>query len=315
MPRLYALAFVLIAAGSAQAAEKTLDKTFTVSPGGTLLVDADGADIHVAGNDSNQVVVHMVFRGSESDLAKMKIDAVQTSNGVSVTMKKEDRGWFSWGGWGGEQNIQVTVPRHYTVNAHTGGGGVELKDTEGAATLHTSGGDVSAKNVGGNVELKTSGGSIHADAIRGDVDADTSGGDVSAKNITGNAKLQTSGGSIQADTVQGDVDADTSGGDVRLLKVDGKIRGNSSGGSVRLSLVGANRGISATSSGGDIEMSLPRGTAARIDASTSGGEVTTDIPVTTTVVKEHALHGTFNGGGETIYAHTSGGSIRVHAEN
>src|SRR6185503_7599485 len=130
MPRLYALAFVLIAAGSAHAAEKTLDKTFTVSAVGSLLVEADGADIHVAGTDSNQVVVHMVFRGSESDLAKMKIDAVQTSNGVSVTMKREDRSWFSWGGWGGEQNIQVTVPRHYTVNAHTGVGGEDPAATE-----------------------------------------------------------------------------------------------------------------------------------------------------------------------------------------
>ena len=54
MSRLSAIALVLIAAGSAHAAEKTLDRTFTVSPGGTLVVDADGAAIHVSGNDSNR---------------------------------------------------------------------------------------------------------------------------------------------------------------------------------------------------------------------------------------------------------------------
>jgi DUF4097 and DUF4098 domain-containing protein YvlB len=279
MSRLSAIALVLLAAGSAQAAERTLDRTFTVSPGGTLVVDADGASIHVSGNDSNQVIVHMVVHASEKELADLKLEAFQKDGGVTATMRSGKQGWFSWGSWRGESNIEVTVPRRYAINARTGGGSVELRDTVGAATLKTSGGDISAKNVVGNVELKTSGGSIETDAIRGDVDADTSGGDV------------------------------------RLLNVDGKISGNTSGGSVRCSLVGANRGISATTSGGDIELGLPRGTAANIDATTSGGEITTEIPVTSTVLKENDLEGTLNGGGERIYARTSGGSIKLRVSN
>ena len=279
MPRLSAIALVLIAAGSAHAAEKTLDRTFTVSPGGELVVDADGAAIHVSGNSGNQVIVHVVVRGSEKDLANMKLDAIQKDNGVSVTLRNGKLSWFSWGSWRSEQDIEVSVPPRYGIKVQTGGGSVDLRDTVGPASLNTSGGDISAKNVVGNVELRTS------------------------------------GGSIQADTIRGDVDADTSGGDVRLLHVDGKIRGNTSGGSVRCSLVGANRGILATTSGGDIELSLPRGTTANIDATTSGGEVTSEIPVTSTVRKETDLVGTLNGGGERIYAHTSGGSITVRAEN
>jgi DUF4097 and DUF4098 domain-containing protein YvlB len=279
MPRLSAIALILIAAVPAHAAEKTFDRTFAVTPGGTLVVDADGAAIRVSGNDSNQVVVHMVFRGSEKNLADMKLDAVQKGDGVTVTMKTGRSSWFSWGSWRSEANIEVTVPRRYAINARTSGGNMDLRDTTGTATLRTSGGDVSAKNVTGNVELRTS------------------------------------GGSIVADTIRGDVDADTSGGDVRLLHVDGKIRGNTSGGNVRLSLVGANRGIHATTSGGDIELNLPRSITANIDASTSGGEVTTDIPVTSTTREKTELEGTLNGGGERIYAHTSGGSVMVRAEN
>lgn len=279
MPRLYALALVLIAAGAAQAAEKKLDRTFTVSPGGTLIVDADGASVHVSGNDSSQVVVHMVIEASDKELANTKLEAVQNSSGVNVTMKREKGSWFSWGSSSSEQDIQVTVPRHYVVKVHTGGGGIELQDTVGTATLNTSGGSISAKNVTGNIELRTSGGSIHTD------------------------------------TIKGDVDADTSGGDVRLMNVDGKIRGNSSGGGVRVSLVGANRGIEATTSGGGIEVTLPRGTAANVDASTSGGDIKSDLPITSTEWKETSISGTLNGGGEKIYAHTSGGSIRLRAAN
>jgi len=279
MSRLSALALVLLVTGCAQAAEKKLDRTFTVSPGGTLTVDADGASIHVSGSDSNQVVVHMVAHASERDIADLKLDAVQNGDGVNVTMRKGKSSWFSWGGWSGEQDIQVTVPRNYMINARTGGGSVELKDTVGNATLKTSGGDLSARNVVGNLELRTSGGSIRADAIRGDVDADTSGGDV------------------------------------RLLNIDGKIRGDTSGGSVRVSLAGANRGISATTSGGDIEVSLPRATTGNIEASTSGGDVKTELPVTSTKFEDDSIVGSLNGGGERIYAHTSGGSIRLRAEN
>jgi len=275
MSRLSALALVLLVTGCAQAAEKKLDRTFTVSPGGTLTVDADGASIHVSGTDSNQVVVHMVAHASERDIADLKLDAVQNGDGVNVTMRKGKSSWFSWGGWSGEQDIQVTVPRNYMINARTGGGSVELKDTVGNATLKTSGGDLSARNVVGNLELRTSGGSIRADAIRGDVDADTSGGDV------------------------------------RLVRADGRIKANTSGGSVKCSLVGANREISATTSGGDIELALPRGTAGNVEASTSGGEIKSSLPVTASVIKEGRLEGSLNGGGALIRARTSGGNISL----
>jgi len=279
MPRLYAFALLLIAAGSAQAAEKTLDRSFNVSPGGTLFVDADGSSVHVSGTDSNQVVVHMLFRGSDNEVAGLTLDAVQKDNDVTVTMKKQRKGWTWWGRWSGDQEIEIKVPRQYVVNVHTGGGSIQLHDTVGAATLKTSGGSINAKNVVGNIELDTS------------------------------------GGSIVAETIKGDVDADTSGGSVRLTRIDGKIRGNTSGGSVSVSLVGANRGISATTSGGGIELRLPRGTTANIDASTSGGNVNTELPVTTTELKETRLVGTLNGGGAPIYAHTSGGSVSLRAEN
>jgi DUF4097 and DUF4098 domain-containing protein YvlB len=143
----------------------------------------------------------------------------------------------------------------------------------------------------------------------------TSGGDIDAKNVNGNVELRTSGGGILAESIQGEVDAETSGGDIRLLQVDGKIKGRTSGGSVRCSLVGSNRGISATTSGGDIELTVPRAVAGNLEMSTSGGDITTDIPVTATVLKNDHLRGSLNGGGQEIEARTSGGSIRLRAAN
>jgi DUF4097 and DUF4098 domain-containing protein YvlB len=277
MTRFSVIAIALMAASPAFAAEKTFDKTFTVSPGGSLVVDADSASVRVSGGDTNQVTVHMTARASEEELAGMKFDAVQEGNGVTVTARRKEKGgsWFNWRSWNNEGRIEVTVPRRYTVSVRTGGGSIELRDTTGSAKLNTSGGDVTASNVTGNVDLRTS------------------------------------GGTIRAETIRGDVDADTSGGDVKLLQVDGKIRGNTSGGSVRCSLVGSNRGISVRTSGGDIEVTVPQATTGNVEATTSGGSIDSDLTLSTTSVKEGRLAGSLNGGGQPINAHTSGGSIRL----
>jgi hypothetical protein len=279
MSRYFAIAFICIASASAQAAEKKLDRTFTVAPGGMLTVEADGSSIEVSGNDGYQVIVHMFSRSAEEDLEKIEMDASQHGNDVAVTLKHGKSSWFSLRNWNREEKIQVSVPRRYRVDAHTSGGGVELRDTTGDASLRSSGGGITAKNVNGNVEARTSGGGIHVD------------------------------------TVRGDVDADTSGGEVQLLHIDGKIRGNSSGGGVRCSLVGANRGIKATTSGGGIVVMVPRGTKGSVDLSTSGGGVKSEFALESSVKKDDSIVGLLNGGGAAIYAHTSGGSVSLREQD
>jgi DUF4097 and DUF4098 domain-containing protein YvlB len=96
-----------------------------------------------------------------------------------------------------------------------------------------------------------------------------------------------------------------------LLRIDGKIRANTSGGGVQCELVGANRGIWASTSGGDIRLIVPKDITGTIDAESSGGSIHTDLPITTTVIEEHRMSGAINGGGEKIYARTSGGSITL----
>jgi hypothetical protein len=277
MARYLAFVLVLFAATSADAAEKSLTRTFNVAPGGKLTVDADSVSVKVSAADSNQVTVRINVRASDEDLANAKVDAVQDANGVTVTMRLRNKDkWFSWSG-NTEGLIEVTVPKRYSANVKTSGGSIELLDMVGAATLNTSGGQIVTKNVTGNLELRTSGGGILAESIRGDVDAHTSGGGV------------------------------------RLLDIDGKIKGHTSGGSVKCSLVGANRGISATTSGGSIQLIVPRNTSANIEASTSGGRITSDLPIAATDREDTHIEGSINGGGAPIHASTSGGGISLNA--
>jgi len=276
-PAIAAVISLALLAVDAQAAEKKVDRTFNVAPGGTLIVDADSASVRVTGSSGNQVVVQMLASASEDDLASMKLEATQSGNEVNVVMRRGKTAWFR--SWSGDQKIEVSVPQRFEVKVKTGGGDVELSNTTGSASLNTSGGDIVAKNVTGNVDSNTS------------------------------------GGSITMDTIRGEVDADTSGGDIHLVRVDGKMRGNTSGGNVEVDLVGANRGIVASTSGGSIRLTLPRATNANLEATTSGGGFTSDLPVSTTTFREGHVKGTLNGGGPSIDANTSGGDISVRAAN
>jgi DUF4097 and DUF4098 domain-containing protein YvlB len=322
---------LLASSFAAQAAEKRLDRTFTVAPGGRLTIDSDGSDLRVEGTSGNQVEVHILLKGSESTLERMTLTAEQSGNDVAVAAKHGSGKWTNlFGSWSLDGKVEVKVPHNYNIDIRTAGGdivvgqlegeargktsGGDIKVTElrGPVEMQTSGGDIRAEQIDGNTRLGTSGGDVDVTRLTGDLDAKTSGGYIHLSDISGKVVARTSSGNVIASGIRGDSDLKTSGGDIRAT-IDGKIAAHTSGGDVTAELVGANRGISVSSSGGDLVVRVPRNTAGALNASTSGGSVRSDIPVTTTEMGEHKLTGTLNGGGNEIYARTSGGSIKVVA--
>lgn len=209
---------------TAQAAERRLDRTFTVAAGGRLTVEASGADIRVRSTDSEQVVVHALIRGSERKIERMRLEAEQRGNDVLVTAKQPSgwSGWFSFGSWQ-DSEIEVLVPRSYHVD------------------------------------------------------------------------VSTSGGDLLLERIQGDVSGKTSGGDIRVAEVRGPVKMNTSG--------------------GDIVLRMSKDVSAALYASTGGGSVRSELPVTTSEFSSRKLVGTLNGGGEQIQARTSGGSIRLQSRD
>ena len=316
---------------AAHAEEKRLDRTFSVAPGGRLTIDADAADLRVTGTSGNQVVVHILLKASERALEHMTVTADQSGNDVAVVAKHGTGKWTDWfGSWSMDGKIEVQVPHQYNFDIHTSGGDITVGQLQGTAHGRTSGGDILVTDIHGPVDMQTSGGDVRVEQIdgetrlstsggdvdiarlNGDLDAKTSGGYIHLADVVGKVVARTSSGDVIARNVRGDSDLKTSGGDIRAT-IDGKIAAHTSGGNVTAELVGANRGISVSSSGGDLTIRVPKSTTGELEASTSGGSVRTELPVTTTEMGEHKLTGTINGGGNPIYAHTSGGSIKLVA--
>ncbi|HEX9406111.1 MAG TPA: DUF4097 family beta strand repeat-containing protein, partial [Thermoanaerobaculia bacterium] len=66
---------------------------------------------------------------------------------------------------------------------------------------------------------------------------------------------------------------------------------------------------------GRITVALPKSVAAILDAATTNGGITTDLPLTTTETRQHsALRGMINGGGTAeLRLRTTNGSINIEA--
>ena len=147
---------------------------------------------------------------------------------------------------------------------------------------------------------------------RFNLDVNTAGGDIKCGGITGTVELNTSGGDVWADKFSGFMNASTSGGDVFLFCKDAKINAETSGGDIKLEYEGENKGIDLSTSGGDIDIRLPKDFTAKMELATSGGDVSCSLNMTS--VKKMSgsrLIGELNGGGEILSAHTSGGDISV----
>jgi DUF4097 and DUF4098 domain-containing protein YvlB len=140
----------------------------------------------------------------------------------------------------------------------------------------------------------------------------TAGGDIKCGGIKGKATLNTSGGDVWTDKCSGDINVSTSGGDIFLFCNDAEINAETSGGDIRLEYEGENKGIEISTSGGDIEIKLPKLFSAAMELSTSGGDVSCALSMNN--IKKASgsrLIGDLNSGGEILSAHTSGGDITV----
>jgi hypothetical protein len=285
---------------------RQVDKTFAVSPGGTLRVQTMGGDVRVATADTAEVRVtaRQTFRtNSESEadeiLAAMTFRIEQQGNDVVAEAKSDRKG-----GWFGQNRVAVDftvmVPRQFNVD------------------LVTSGGDIRVGDLTGTVKARTSGGDLEFARIAGDVEGRTSGGDVSLAEGTARADLSTSGGDITVTRAGGPTKVSTSGGDIRLEAVAELLGASTSGGTIVARLLEApRRDVELSSSGGDIRVTLPKAAAFVLDAGTSGGNVDA-AGLTLTLEKggqgKSRLSGSVNGGGPRLRLRTSGGDIKVRAE-
>ena len=305
------------------ATEEQTNRTFQVSPGGTLIVDVDFGSIKVVTNSTDAVDVNAwrkVTRSSAADEQKFLADnpVVFSNEGNTVTVRcrsgvKEKFHWFGGFRNRNEGSYTIKVPAHFNARLNTSGGGITASDLVGEVKAGTSGGGLRFERLQGPLNGDTSGGGIRVTDCVGPTRIHTSGGGIEVSEGSGSLDGDTSGGSVTVRTYRGPVSVDTSGGGIDIENIAGEIKGHTSGGSIHAVLLSPIPGdVRLSTSGGGVTANVPANAAFNLDAETSAGAVHCDLPVTVQGKWEHDhLKGTVNGGGPVVHLETSGGSIHV----
>jgi DUF4097 and DUF4098 domain-containing protein YvlB len=290
----FALALLVVPV-TAMAATR-IEKQLALEPGGTFRLDADSGSVQVVGGDGT--AVEIVLTSKRDDLEE-RYDMSFESTGTEATVRLERRKGLAkrWFTVNDSIRFEVHVPRAVDVFVDTAGGRIELEAIDGT------------------VDLDTSGGRIDVERVRGDVVADTSGGGIEVSDVEGSVRADTSGGAINISEVTGDIVADTSGGRIDIEGAGGSVRADTSGGTVRVVFAAGNdRGGSLETSGGGVTAVIDPSVGLEIDASSSGGGVQTDLPLTVQGSWSRTrLEGTLNGGGASLRLRSSGGGVRIES--
>ena len=249
------------------------ERTFQISPGKNLKVEASSGDVKVTSWDKNEVYIKILGNSKAED--KVKFDFYNDEDKVEVVAKRE-HSFFGWFSSGIRLKFEIKVPIKFNEK------------------IKTSGGDVYTKNISGNLKISTSGGDISIENVNGVFDLSTSGGDISSMNF------------------QGDFEASTSGGDINLRGSDSKISASTSGGDIYLDYKGINKGIDLSTSGGDIQIRLPQDFNATANMHTSGGSISCDLTANhAKKISSTRFEADLNNGGNPLYVKTSGGDIDI----
>jgi hypothetical protein len=311
-----------LVSGTARAAtEEQINKKFSVKPGGTVVVDIDVGGIEVGTNATSEVVVDVwrkVGRNSKSAEEKFlkdnPVNFSQEGDTVTISAKSKSSSNWSWTGRNSnEAKYKITVPANFNARLGTAGGGIEVDDLTGDVKSHTSGGPLHFARLHGPLNGDTSGGGIVVQDCEGKLKINTSGGGIDVAGGSGSLDGDTSGGAISVKEFHGPMHVETSGGGITISGATGKVDGSTSGGSINAQLAApVSDTVKLETSGGGITLRLPGDAAFDLDASTSAGNVHSELAVAGAAKKDRDhLKGPVNGGGKTVWLRSSAGSIHV----
>jgi DUF4097 and DUF4098 domain-containing protein YvlB len=126
-------------------------------------------------------------------------------------------------------------------------------------------------------------------------------------------EVDNTNGRIAIYDVSGDFDVETTNGRIELFRCSGAAKLATTNGAIRAEFVSVAPGkdLRFETTNGRIELRVPQAFAADLDASTTNGSVSTDLPVMTRSSDRNTLRGKMNGGGPTVRLRTTNGGIEI----
>jgi hypothetical protein len=192
---------------------------------------------------------------------------------------------------------------------------INVREAKGKATLNTTFGSINATGLRKGVRATTGNGAIHLTDVAGPAYAKTSFGAVQAQRINDSLTIENANGTVSAESVRGDVTAKTSFGAVTLSDIAGAITVDNQNGAILITAERTSpgcRNISAKTSFSPIRIQLRDGLGYNVNARTSSGRITTDLPVTSSgALGGDTLNGKIGNGGCALTLTNSNANIEI----
>ena len=293
--RTIASAFVVAMLMPALVSAQEVNRTYDVSPGGTLRLDIEtGGSITITGWDRDQVEVNISVSGRDG--SDVIVDLNEIRNGVAISTEYEGRNGRA------DLEIDIRVPAVFNLDLETTGGDVRVENVEGEIKGQTMGGDLEFEYIKGEIDFNTMGGDITLENSEVDGSVETMGGEVSLENVIGNVSGHTMGGEVSYENVRAnpnsnnreEIEISTMGGEINLDEAANGATVHTMGGEIHVGR--ASDHVKATTMGGDITIEAIDGW---VEATTMGGDV------------EVTMVGNPNEGDRHIEISSMGGDIEV----
>ena len=271
--------------GGSQPYQEVIQKEYTLGKKPTIELDAQVGNIQIKTGPSARVIIQATKKASAQDnLSNMRLLAQKTdANTLSVKTIIDDSSIK------GAIDYDLTVPEKATVKISAQEGVIKIRKTAGAVTATVNNGNIEAYETYGALEITT--------------------------KTNGTILAQNSRGSITATTLTGNITIENSYQDVIAQAKKGRI-------SVHCKKLPASGTLSFATTSGNINLILPQGTNASMQAKTDQGCLTcshfvTLNPLTTQLDHEawnrfkKEVDGILGTGDATIKLCTGHGDIRI----
>ena len=307
---LVCLLLIALDATSAGATEREINRTFPVRMPCTLALDSYRGSVEINEGDAPEIRVALVIdtEANTEDAAARLLDdivvdftpqengvAIRARNrrdaGVHLALKNDDAR--------ADLIYRLTVPRNCSVDLRARTGSFAVGNLIGRMSARLENGPISFRRIDGTIEAHTETGDIVVSRCSGAVTARVSRGTIRVGTIGGVADLKNTNGDIDVMAARAGLSASTEVGDV---------------------LVGFAPPLSAESrvtvSAGNIIANVHPETSCRIEAASTWGHVTSNVPlkIESGASGGRSLRGQLNGGGPLIHLRASGGSIKIGSD-
>lgn len=269
--------------------------TFKVGASPKVSLDTFDGSIEVHSWDRAEVEV-IVEKQAQDETLLQQIVVEQSQEGDAVTLRV--RGPAS-GGHDGIQigvvyspgaKLRVALPRSVTLDIKSGDGSITVEDVSGAVTMRSGDGSIVGLRVSGDVRATTDDGSIRLRETTGKVDVETLDGSVIVNGTFTALRAKTGDGSVRIAAEKGSA-----------IESDWLI----------------------DTEDGSVEVRLPEGVNAVVDAATSDGSIRSSYPGLTVPEASDGdderrddgrqLKATLGQGGHTLRVRTGDGTIRFES--